>query len=261
MSKNTKKVVITLAVLAGFVLLCILLSLGKVDNFRDKYEGQDLSKDVAGLERTGTYSGYIEAHSDAKDAQKSVDIDLFKYTAEGEGEVKVENNVEGADKTLYTGNETTVSWEVNVPETGFYNIYLEYLIPKSRGVQAERGILINDEYPFEIAKNITFSRIWTDGGPKKVDNQGNEIRPTQVEVFDWQSTLIEDDMGYVSEPLRFYLEKGNTKISFVSENEPMYLKKLSLSSTDLHLQHSPTPLHTPSLTMPAVRHGETTVSG
>ncbi len=230
MSKNTKKVVITLAVLAGFVLLCFLLSLGKADNFNDKYAGQDLSKDIAGLERTGTYSGYIEEHSDAKDAQKSVDIDIFKYTAEGE--VKIENNVEGVDKALFTDNEATVSWEVDVPETGFYNLYLEYLIPKSRGVQAERGILINDEYPFEIAKNITFSRIWTDGGPKKIDNQGNEIRPTQVEVYDWQSSLIEDDMGYVNEPLRFYLEKGKTKISLVSENEPMYLKKFSLNAIE-----------------------------
>ena len=184
MSKNTKKVVITLAVLAGFVLLCFLLSLGKVDNFNDKYAGQDLSTDVAGLERTGTYSGYIEEHSDAKDASKSIDVDIFKFTSEGN--VAVENNYEGAEKALFTDIESKASWEIDIPETGFYNIYLEYLIPKSRGVQAERGILIDDEYPYEIAKNITFSRIWTDGGEKKIDNQGNEIRPTQVEVFDWQ---------------------------------------------------------------------------
>ncbi len=228
MSKNAKKVVITLAVIAAFVVLCVLLSLRKVDDFSDKYAGQDLTKEVAGMERTGTYSGYMNAHADAKDSTQTVDVDLFNYTSEGN--VTVESNVEGIDKALFTDNEAKVTWKVNIPEDGFYNIYIEYLIPKSRGVQAERGVYINGECPYEIARNITFSRIWTDGGPKKIDNQGNEIRPTQVEVFDWQSAYLRDDMGYVIEPLKFYFEKGENELTFESQNEPMYLKKVSVAA-------------------------------
>ncbi len=228
MSKNAKKVVITLAVIAAFVVLCVLLSLRKVDDFSDKYAGQDLTKEVAGMERTGTYSGYMNAHADAKDSTQTVDVDLFNYTSEGN--VTVESDVEGIDKALFTDNEARVTWKVNIPEDGFYNIYIEYLIPKSRGVQAERGVYINGECPYEIARNITFSRIWTDGGPKKIDNQGNEIRPTQVEVFDWQSAYLRDDMGYVIEPLKFYFEKGENELTFESQNEPMYLKKVSVAA-------------------------------
>ena len=51
MSKNAKKVVITLAVIAAFVVLCVLLSLGKKEDFRDKYAGVDLTQDVQGLEQ------------------------------------------------------------------------------------------------------------------------------------------------------------------------------------------------------------------
>ena len=48
--------------------------------------------------------------------------------------------------------------------TGFYNIFMEYLIPESRGVAAERVVYLNGEVPFEDARNISFTRIWTDAG-------------------------------------------------------------------------------------------------
>ena len=39
----------------------------------------------------------------------------------------------------------------------------------------ERVVYINGEIPFEDARNISFTRLWADGGEPKVDNQGNEI--------------------------------------------------------------------------------------
>lgn len=77
---------------------------------------------------------------------------------------------------------------------------MEYFIPKSRGVAAERVVYINGEIPFEDARNISFTRIWTNGGEAKIDNQGNQIRPTQVEVYDWQQGYFRDDRGYITEP-------------------------------------------------------------
>lgn len=106
---------------------------------------------------------------------------------------------------------------------------MEYLIPESRGVAAERGVRINGEFPFEDAQNITFTRIWTDGGEVKTDNQGNQIRPTQIEVYDWQSSCFEDDMGYITEPYRFYLEKGDNEITLEAENEPMIIRKFMVA--------------------------------
>ena len=94
---------------------------------------------------------------------------------------------------------------------------------------AERGVRINGEFPFEDAQNITFTRIWTDGGEVKTDNQGNQIRPTQIEVYDWQSSCFEDDMGYITEPYRFYLEKGDNEITLEAENEPMIIRKFMVA--------------------------------
>ena len=179
------------------------------------------------MERAGTYTGYLNEHADARDMTCEAEINLFDYTSTGT--VEVYTNYEGTDKALFTDTDSSVSFHVQIPQTGYYNLYMEYLIPESRGVAAERGVRINGEFPFEDAQNITFTRIWTDGGEVKTDNQGNQIRPTQIEVYDWQSSCFEDDMGYITEPYRFYLEKGDNEITLEAENEPMIIRKFMVA--------------------------------
>lgn len=228
MKSSVKKALVAVGIIAAVVVVGVLMSLRGVEDFHEKYEGQDLTADVEGMERTGTYTLYLLDHQDAARSAQSVEVDLFDYTAEGEAEVY--SDYQGADKALYTGTGSLVTWEIDVPETGFYNIYMEYLIPESRGVAAERAVYINGEVPFDDARNISFTRIWTDGGDVRVDNQGNEIRPTQTEVYDWQKSWFRDDMGYITEPYCFYLEKGANEISLGAENEPVVLKKLVVSA-------------------------------
>ena len=199
MNKTAKRVTIFIAVIAVITAVCVLLSMREVPNFREKYAGTDLTTDITGMERVGAYTGYLDEHQEAKAAESTVEIELFSYKVD-EGEASVCTDYEGATKALLTESNSLVTWEVDIPEAGFYNLYMEYLIPESRGVAAERAVYINGEIPFEDARSIAFSRIWEDGGVVRVDNQGNEIRPMQVEVYDWQASYFRDDMGYVVEP-------------------------------------------------------------
>lgn len=227
MKGSIKKAIIAVVIVAACVLLLVLLSMRKVEDFHEKYAGVDLNQDVEGMERAGTYAGYMNSHADAALAKEDVDIDIFNYTSTGD--VSVYENFEGVDKALFTEVDSAVAFNVNVPETGFYNLFLEYYLPESRGVPAERAVYINGELPFNDAVNVCFTRIWTDGGAKKVDNQGNEIRPSQVEVFDWQSAYFTDKLGYVTEPYKFYLEKGQNEIRLDAINEPIVIKSLKLA--------------------------------
>lgn len=226
MNKTVKKLLILVGVIAVFAIFCVLLSLREVETFEDKYAGQDLTADAEGAVREGTYTRYLAAHQDAVCPQTETTLDLFAYTAEGG--VEVYSDYEGVAKSLFTDIKSMVTWEVEVQEAGFYNVVLDYLIPESRGVAAERAIYINGELPFDDAANMAFTRIWTNGGDVRVDNQGNEIRPTQVEVFEWQSAYCEDSMGYIADPYMFYLEKGTNTISLEAVNEPMVLKAVKV---------------------------------
>ena len=133
---------------------------------------------------------------------------------------------DGMSNVLYTEDESSVTWTIDVPETGMYNISLNYYTVESRGVDVEREFLINGEVPFFGADDLSFSRIWTDGGDVRTDNQGNEIRPSQVEKYEWQSQYFKDYMGYVVQPYKFYLEAGTNTITLNAVNEPVIISSI-----------------------------------
>ena len=229
MKDSVKKLLIFVGVIAAFVVFCLLLNLRGTKDFHEKYEGHNLDVDITGAVRTDTYSGYLRDHAGASTPRTDVEVGLYDYATEV-GKAEVVSNYSGESQALLTDAGSTVTWKVNVPQAGFYNIYMEYLLPQSRGVAAERSVLINGKLPFDDAGNMVFSRIWTDGGEKRVDNQGNEIRPTQVEIFDWQGAYCKDSMGYIADPYEFYFEQGENTITFVAVNEPMVLRKIKLSA-------------------------------
>lgn len=230
MKDSTKKLLVWVGLILGITVICLVLNLTKTSNFHDKYDGYDLSADTAGAKREGTYTLYLNAHSGAARPKQNIEVDVTSYIdAE---DAKVTDEYEGAEKALYTGNDSKVTWEVDVPEEGFYNVYLEYMTVKSRGVAIERAFYVNGELPFQNASDMTFLRMWTDASEPRVDNRGNEIRPTQTEVYGWQSTYLKDKMGYVSEPYQFYFEKGKNTITLEAVNEPMVLRKLDIVAVE-----------------------------
>lgn len=230
MKDSTKKLLVWVGLILGIAVICLVLNLTKISNFHDKYDGYDLSADTAGAKREGTYTLYLNAHSGAARPKQNIEVDVTSYIdAE---DAKVTDEYEGAEKALYTGNDSKVTWEVDVPEEGFYNVYLEYMTVKSRGVAIERAFYVNGELPFQNASDMTFLRMWTDASEPRVDNRGNEIRPTQTEVYGWQSTYLKDKMGYVSEPYQFYFEKGKNTITLEAVNEPMVLRKLDIVAVE-----------------------------
>ncbi len=226
MKLKTRKILGIIAATTVIVIGCVIIFGKKTIDFHDKYEGADLMTDVVGLERKGTYSGYLTLHQDAGYPEQNVTIDITDvHNTKG---VELLTSYEGESNVLYTDEKSEVSFTIHVPESGFYQIYMEYLAPESRGVSVERSIYINGELPFEEAKNICFSRVWKDKTEKRIDNQGNEIRPTQVEEFLWQSSYIRDSLGYIITPFCFYFEEGSNEISLHAVNEPLAIKKIEL---------------------------------
>ncbi len=230
MKDSVKKLLLLGSVAAVIGLIYFVKALTAVEDFHHKYEGTDLTVDVEGAVREGTYSRYLNAHKDAICPKGEVEIAVTDYIL-GEN-VKVHSTYEGATNVLYTEGDSKVIWQVEIPQAGFYNIYLEYLAAESRGVAVERTLYINDELPFSGAENVAFTRMWMDGNEVKVDNQGNEIRPQQVEQYGWQNAYCRDDMGYVVEPYQFYFEQGTNTLTIEGVNEPMAIKKLVVKGVE-----------------------------
>ncbi len=226
MLKKYRGLLVFLLVVAAAIALIALLG-GGSQSFEKKYEGADLTADVSGLGREDTYDGYLLAHADAKPADSAVEVDIAAF--EGEGELRRDES--GAD-CVYTPDGAETTWTVDVPQAGLYNLRLDYKTVESRGVDMERALYINGELPFDGAATLSFPRLWTDAGEVRKDNQGNDVRPTQVERFDWQQGYCRDDMGYVIEPYRFYFGAGENTLTLRAVNEPMLLRGIALTPVE-----------------------------
>ena len=218
MSRKWRNVLIGVLAVAAVIVLVVLLNQG-TSGYSSKYAGVDLSTDVSGIGRSNTYETYVASHASDPEVKAEVAVDILTF------EGKAAPQTEG----LLTDDGSEVTWKVEVPQAGLYNIRLDYLTTESRGVDIERELLINGELPFAGAGTLTFSRLWTDAGEIRKDNQGNDIRPSQKEVFDSQSVFLRDDMGYQTEPYAFYFKEGENTLTLKAVNEPMVIQGITLT--------------------------------
>ena len=219
MSRKWRNILIGVLV-AALVIAGIWLLSRSPDNYKEKYEGTDLSTDVTGIGRSNTYGAYVAQYADLPAVTEAVEVDLAAFEGKG-GEVCADG--------IMTEDESELTWKVSVPKAGLYNIKLDYLTTESRGVDIERELAINGEVPFSGASTLCFSRLWTDASEVRKDNQGNDIRPTQKEYFEKQSAFCTDDMGYQTEPYAFYFNEGENALTLRAVNEPVILCGITLT--------------------------------
>ena len=217
----------TIIVIAAIILVFAISSLLPDKSFKEKYEGYDLMTSVGATSTTKTYSEYCNEHKNAKLPSSSVNVDVPNFDASVSFGTRFESSFYGKD-VVVTEDRSSVTWHVEVPEAGFYNISMEYIAIPSRNVNMERILYINGDMPFSGADILSFYRLWKDGGPVNKDNQGNDIRPTQIEHFAYQTVLFKSDLGYEVDPYKFYFNKGDNTITLESTNEPMAISAISL---------------------------------
>ena len=212
---------------AAIILLFVITGFLPEKDYHEKYDNYDLSTNIGVVSLTKTYEEYLKEHSSSINPQKEVSVDVLNFIEAKSKGVLVEKNYKGKN-VIRTEEDSSVTWVVDVPEAGFYNISMEYVAVPSRNVNMERILYINGEMPFTGADTLAFYRLWKDGGPVKYDNRGNSIRPTQVEVFDYQTVYYKSDLGYEVDPYKFYFNKGKNEITLESTSEPMAISGLKL---------------------------------
>lgn len=148
---------------------------------------------------------------------------------------------EGAHSTkiIRHADSGVLTYKVEVPKNGFYNLYLRYYTELGYSSSIERSFAINGVVPFDGADAFSFSRVWRDNpdsydsnGNLIIDTKGNEIKPKQVEIHQYCETYLKDYMGYITEPYKFYMEEGTNYISFISVKEPVVIDTVTLKSVE-----------------------------
>lgn len=189
-----------------------------------------LAAGVKGSTAEPSYGEYLAGFEGKSRPDHEIVIEAADYSREDGAEVKKLQDYEGNKGiSVYTGEQGELEWKVNIPEGGLYNLSLLYYPVEGKSSSIERQLKIDGGIPFEEAGYLQFDRIWDNEKAEiEQDNQGNDLRPKQAERPGWREVLLEDSDGFITEPLQFYLEKGEHTLTLSASREPMVIRSLKL---------------------------------
>ena len=223
------------------ILAATMILVGVTDNnvfaAKQKTVEKSLEEYKEVLNYTAEYKEYSEYISQYEKADKPTDeyvIDAADYIASEGMDIDKYDDYEGmAGESIYTGQDGYVEYKVNISTEGLYEMSLNYFPIEGNGSSIQRAFFIDGELPYRQMTGIEFSRDWTnENSTWDTDNQGNDLKPTQIEQPEWVTSKLYDVDGYVTEPLKVYMTKGVHTITVVSQREPMILRSITLKNDE-----------------------------
>ncbi len=215
------------------------------EEYEDIVGTYSIDPDVVG------YQEYVEANPQVYPDQeyRIAAVDYVRYEEGGESAVPeiYDNyeNIPGGGSALLTGEEALVEFEVEIGESGFYDISLVYYPIEGKSSEIQRAFFVDGELPYSELALVELKRIWVTNITEmaedengiltkvwEVDSQGNDVRPRAVEAPEWVESYLYDSNGYVTDPLSLYLEEGTHTIAMLSQKEPMLLSEIILSNSE-----------------------------
>lgn len=262
-SKMIKRGVLLLILfaLAGFLIAGVVSSFGS-DHVLSN------SKTPVSYIPQGSYEDFLKIKSGKPaDALEDYELNLSELTLP-----KMENDIvvlgvdgvispnsEGFNKVydkygnmtidaLETSDYGFATWTVNVPAAGLYNVYVDYYPIKQGGANIERRVIINEtiddtsdvNHPvqFDNLNNVKFPRYWTDKSDIIQDATGNDMKPSQVEIFETQRrAYLRDESGYILNPYLIYFKAGDNTITLESIRESMAVVQIGVTSYKTELSY------------------------
>lgn len=230
-----------------------MTSYAKTDMSLEDYE--EIISTYSVNPETLSFKEYVKQFSD-KYSSSEIVIDssmISRYENEGVPSKPVfYEDYEGLTGTsILSDEETLMEYDFTVDEEGFYYLDLLYYPIEGKTSQIERAVFIDGALPYEELAIVNFNRVWvTDISEKYIDakgievkawdmdNQGFEVKPETVEAPEWVESHIYDSNGYITEPLKVYLEPGQHTITLISQKEPMLINQIKLTNFERSLNYN-----------------------
>ena len=232
-------------ILSVLLALCMLLAM--------PVYAVEQTTETTGADNTATEAPEDGANDDAAEAKPSAGLlSYIEYFEKYSGETKPQTPItvgaeqvlgsENAEKSATTQEGTAgvllnkdngwVEWQVEIPESGIYNLYTYYYPLADSGRSISLKVTIDGAAPYVEAQTFALPRIWVDAGEPKVDETGNHIRPSQIEKPHWISYAFTNELGMYADPYFFYFEAGTHTIRFERVRESLAINSLTLKNAE-----------------------------
>lgn len=181
----------------------------------------------------GSYAEYLEEHVDSPvGICSSENGTLF---IGGDSLIGIGSDVHQQDEEgtlLFGAGDSYAEYGFWVEAEGMYYISVEYALTEESDRSISAGIMINGEYPFAEAEEISIPRIFQDASEIRMDSVGNEVTPRQIPVYDWQKHTFMNTNGYYDGAYRFYLKKGDNIVKIAGNGTQFLMRGLELSAAE-----------------------------
>jgi len=116
-----------------------------------------------------SYDDYTDKYDAVPAGKEAISVDITDFVADYDGkdeaslgdgaraEVTDAHGFEG----VFTPQDGSVTWTVEVPETAKYTIKIEYWPDANRTTSIERVLYVNGKVPFAEARYLTLAKNWT----------------------------------------------------------------------------------------------------
>ena len=230
------KRITSLLVLAAIVLTMISIPVYAQENDQDVDDKAEITvtpADMAVLGSRNTYSDYLDEHSEKARPMEEIVINATDYIKNDGAELEKLNSFEGKDDVLkWTNQGGEVTYSVDVANAGIYHINMVYRPLEGSNITTEFELLIDGELPFDSAARISMPRKWVNEYAIRPDERDNELRPPQVQEFEWMDKPIIDTDGLSNEPLIFYLTEGRHEITLVGTKANFAIKSMTFYNSE-----------------------------
>jgi len=215
------------------VLGCVLVLLVILDLTKEEHPilTHAFKKDIEliGFEDTD-YQTYLYKHVLERPNQTyEVDADNIDVSFSIGYEIIAGNSYGKTENLIATDETSSIRFDVNVQDEGYYNMFLSYYPIEGKSSRIERELKINGEIPYRAASKLSFSRIWKSESDELVqDRNGNDIISRQIEVPRWVDQSLVDPEGLITETLLFFFQEGNNTFDWNAIKEPMIINQFVL---------------------------------
>ncbi|RAP73810.1 extracellular solute-binding protein [Paenibacillus montanisoli] len=212
-----------------------------------------------------SYTDMLEEWSDVP-VQPNVEI-IHDPSVDAANKDKVVSKADSngySTETVRLDEGSQINVQVEVPQTGLYQIAFDYFVTDETILPTEGYIQVNQEYPFYESRRILFPNRWTNQPLKeKYDRYGNELLPRPQKVNVWQHDYAMDASYAYLKPLTYKLNKGSNTITIANTRGSLLLGNVTVNSPseidsyENYLKRQPKAEDGDRLTSPIVIEAET----
>lgn len=208
---------------AAVILLLIFMTGSMFINSKaSEPDSSEAENEASAIDRISLYD-YINSNSDFVSAAEAIELSEENAVLENAG--ITENN--GRNEALVFEKNGSAEFTVNIPENAAYSLKTDYCTTEEGTSDIQFSLETDGKYPFYSAEHLSFKRIWTDDGEISEGSNGNEIAPDQKEVFEWQTTYVQDYSTYYTGDVQLFFTAGEHTVK-ITAGSSFALDKISL---------------------------------